>query len=99
MFKNISEPFVIAEVGQNHQGDLDLAREYIKVFSREGADAVKFQTRNNKYLFSEAAYLKKYDSENAFADTYGEHREKLELKPEWLSEITSGARSSRRSKP
>ena len=78
------EPFVIAEVGQNHQGDLDKAREYIRVFAFEGADAVKFQTRNNKYLFSQDAYEASYDSENAFAETYGAHREHLELKPEWL---------------
>ena len=78
------EPFVIAEVGQNHQGDLDKAREYIRVFSFEGADAVKFQTRNNRYLFSIDAYEAGYDSENAFALTYGAHREQLELKPEWL---------------
>lgn len=79
-----SDPFVIAEVGQNHQGDLDVAREYIRIFAFEGADAVKFQTRNNKYLFTEDAYLAPYGSENAFAETYGAHREKLELKPEWL---------------
>jgi N-acetylneuraminate synthase/sialic acid synthase len=76
--------FVIAEIGQNHQGDLDNAREYIRVFAAAGADAVKFQTRNNRYLFSEDAYAAPYDSENAFADTYGEHRERLELKPDWL---------------
>lgn len=81
---NSTQPFIIAEVGQNHQGNLDLAREYIKVFATEGADAVKFQTRNNKNLFSEEAYLAKYESENAFAETYGEHRETLELKPDWL---------------
>ncbi len=78
------EPFVIAEVGQNHQGDLDTAREYIRIFAFEGADAIKFQTRNNKYLFSQDAYEANYTSENAFAETYGAHREKLELKPEWL---------------
>jgi len=78
------ESFVIAEVGQNHNGELDLAREYIRIFAHEGADAVKFQTRNNKYLFSQDAYEALYSSENAFSDTYGEHREKLELKPEWL---------------
>jgi sialic acid synthase len=77
--------FVIAEVGQNHQGDLDIAREYIRIFAFEGADAVKFQTRNNRYLFSQDAYNAPYASENAFAETYGAHREKLELKPEWLS--------------
>jgi N-acetylneuraminate synthase/sialic acid synthase len=78
------EPFVIAEVGQNHQGDLAIAREYIRIFAFEGADAVKFQTRNNKYLFSQDAYEAPYMSENAFADTYGAHREKLELKSDWL---------------
>lgn len=78
------EPFVIAEVGQNHQGDLATAREFIRIFAFEGADAVKFQTRNNKYLFSQDAYEAPYTSENAFAETYGAHREHLELKPEWL---------------
>ena len=85
-YKDISdEPFIIAEVGQNHQGELDKAREYIRIFAFEGADAVKFQTRNNKYLFSQEAYEALYSSENAFAETYGAHREHLELKPEWLS--------------
>jgi len=43
-------------VGQNHQGNLDFALEYIKAFSAAGADAIKFQTRNNKYLFSDSGY-------------------------------------------
>ena len=78
------EPFVIAEVGQNHQGDLATAREFIRIFAFEGADAIKFQTRSNKDLFSQDAYEAPYTSENAFAETYGAHREHLELKPEWL---------------
>lgn len=83
--KELSDsPFVIAEVGQNHQGDLDIAREYIRIFAFEGADAIKFQTRNNRFLFSQDAYEAPYASENAFAETYGAHREKLELKPKWL---------------
>jgi N-acetylneuraminate synthase/sialic acid synthase len=92
MFKEITSdgtPFVIAEVGQNHQGDLDTAREYIRVFAREGADAIKFQTRNNRHLFSTDAYNAPYTSENAFAETYGAHREKLELKIEWLPILKS----------
>lgn len=89
---NHSEPFIIAEVGQNHQGDLDLAREYIKVFASEGANAVKFQTRNNKHLFSEEAYNANYDSENAFAKTYGAHREALELNPDWLKVLKEDCR-------
>ena len=78
------EPYVIAEVGQNHQGELDKALEFIKIFAYEGAHAVKFQTRNNKYLFADEAYNKQYDSDNAFEKTYGAHREKLELDIDWL---------------
>lgn len=82
MFSNNSS-FVIAEVGQNHQGDLEKAREFIRIFAQEGADAIKFQTRSNKYLFSKEAYDAPYNSENAFSKTYGAHREHLELKTEW----------------
>ena len=53
MFKKedmTNEPFIIAEVGQNHNGDLELARKYIRIFAYEGADAIKFQTQNNKMI-------------------------------------------------
>ncbi len=83
MFSN-EIPFIIAEVGQNHNGNIDLAREYIKTFSNLGADAIKFQTRNNKYLFSKESYEADYNSENAFAKTYGAHRELLELDLNYL---------------
>ena len=76
--------FVIAEVGQNHQGDPELAIEYIRVFANAGANAIKFQTRDNKHLFSEEAYEAPYHSENAFAPTYGKHREALELDTKYL---------------
>lgn len=79
--------FFIAEVGQNHQGDFDLACKYIKDFAYLGASAVKFQMRNNKVLFSASHYKKSYDSENAFAGTYGEHREKLELNIDEFSKL------------
>jgi sialic acid synthase len=81
------EAFIIAEVGQNHQGDVETALEYIKVFAAAGANAVKFQTRNNRYLFSEESYAAPYMSENAFAETYGAHREALELDVEALPRV------------
>ncbi|MDC1258156.1 N-acetylneuraminate synthase family protein [Pelagibacteraceae bacterium] len=73
------KPIIIAEVGQNHQGSLKIAKQYIKEFAFRGADIIKFQSRNNKELFSKDAYEKNYNSENSFGKTYGEHREKLEL--------------------
>ena len=88
MFKN-KDVYVIAEVGQNHQGDIDTALEYIKIFSSAGADAIKFQSRNNKYLFSKEAYDADYNSENAFAKTYGAHREHLELSSKEIKTLIS----------
>jgi len=79
--------FCIAEVGQNHQGSFDLAKKYISEFASLGADAIKFQTRDNKYLFADEAYQKNYESENSFAETYGKHREKLELDKEYLPQL------------
>jgi N-acetylneuraminate synthase/sialic acid synthase len=81
------EALIIAEVGQNHQGSLESALEYIKVFADAGADVIKFQTRNNKYLFSKDAYNKVYDSDNSFGNTYGEHREYLELPIDKLKDL------------
>jgi N-acetylneuraminate synthase/sialic acid synthase len=77
----------IAEIGQNHQGDFELASDYVRTFVDAGADIVKFQMRNNNYLFSKEKYDEKYNSENAFGDTYGEHREALELSKLELSKI------------
>ena len=44
-----------------------------------GADAVKLQKRDNRTLYTRAAYDKPYDNENSFGATYGEHREFLEF--------------------
>lgn len=85
--RNSSDVFVIAEVGQNHQGNFDLAAELIRTFAASGASAIKFQTRDNRYLLSEEAFEKAYESENAFASTYGAHREALELDPDWLPKL------------
>ena len=75
------DPYIIAEVGQNHQGSVDTAFEYIKRFAFEGANAVKFQVRDNKYLFSSEAYNKPMKVKTS---TYGAHREHLELTSEMI---------------
>lgn len=71
--------FVIAEIGNNHQGDLEKAKALFKAAKECGVDAVKLQKRDNKSLFTRAAYDKPYDNENSFGATYGEHREALEF--------------------
>ena len=39
-----STPYVIAEIGVNHEGSLDLAKKLIDLAKEGGADAAKFQT-------------------------------------------------------
>jgi len=74
-----SETFVIAEVGHNHQGDLEKCKELFRVAKQCGVDAVKLQKRDNRSLYTRAMFDKPYDHENSFGATYGEHREALEF--------------------
>lgn len=75
------KPRLIAEVGCNHKGNLEIAKEYIKVaaiFCK--ADIIKFQKRNNKDLLTDEQYNAPHPHpENSYGDTYGAHREYLEF--------------------
>jgi sialic acid synthase len=75
------KPYIIAEIGCNHKGDMDIAKELIKVAKIFcNADAVKFQKRNNKELLTEEQYNQPHPNPaNSYGNTYGEHREYLEF--------------------
>ena len=66
-----SRCFVIAEIGHNHQGNVDTAKKMIKAAVDAGASAVKLQKRDNRSLFTSAYYDRPYNSENSFGNTYG----------------------------
>jgi sialic acid synthase len=72
-------PYVIAEVGHNHQGDLAIAQKMIRVASDCGADAVKFQKRDNATLYTAALLEQPYCNEASYGPTYGAHRAALEF--------------------
>jgi len=74
-----TECYVIAEIGHNHQGDVEIAKKMFQTAKDCGADAVKLQKRNNKALFCKSLYDSPYDNENSYGATYGEHREALEF--------------------
>lgn len=83
------EPKVIAEIGCNHKGDMEIAKELIrvaKIFCN--ADVVKFQKRNNKELLTEEQYNAPHPNPaNSYGDTYGAHREYLEFTLEQNKEL------------
>ena len=74
-----SKCFIIAEIGHNHQGNIETAKKMIEVAADCGVSAVKLQKRSNKTLFTRSYYDRAYESENSFGKTYGEHREFLEF--------------------
>ncbi|WP_297763962.1 N-acetylneuraminate synthase family protein [uncultured Muriicola sp.] len=75
------KPFIIAEIGCNHKGDIKIAKEMIymaKIFGN--ANAVKFQKRNNKELLTSEQYNALHPNPaNSYGNTYGAHREFLEF--------------------
>ena len=82
-----NNPFIIAEIGHNHQGSTKRAKDLILAAKHAGASAVKFQKRNNKTLFTKKFYDSPYENPNSFAKTYGNHRDFLELSKNQFKEL------------
>ncbi len=74
-------PILVAEIGCNHKGEIEVAREMIRIAKTFcGVDYVKFQKRDP----TELAFTTQYRSphpvvQNSYGATYGEHREFLEF--------------------
>ena len=83
--------FVVAEIGQNHQGDVETARRLIEAAKFCGADAVKTQKRDVRTLLTEDEYNRPYEGPHSFGRTYGEHRERLELSEDEFAELKDHA--------
>ena len=82
------KPTVIAEIGCNHMGKFEIAKELIKLAKDCGADVAKFQKRNNKELLTDEQYNTPHPNpSNSYGDTYGAHREFLEFTPEQHAEL------------
>lgn len=72
-------PFVIAEVGHNHQGSIELCERIFDAAADAGAHAVKLQKRFNKTLYTPDFFDSPYQGPTSFGETYGLHREALEF--------------------
>lgn len=77
---SVKRPSVVAEIGCNHKGSIDIAFDLIAEASQSGAEVAKFQKRTNKELLTAEQYDAPHPNpENSYGDTYGEHREYLEF--------------------
>jgi N-acetylneuraminate synthase len=75
------KPYVIAEAGCNHMGQMEIAHDLIQTAAYYcKADAIKFQKRFSKELLSTEQYNAPHPNPvNSYGATYGEHREFLEF--------------------
>ena len=84
--------FIIAEIGINHNGDLDIAKKLIDVAALSGCDAVKFQKRTPDVCVPEAQKSVERDTPWGRM-TYLEYRHRVEFGQEAYREIDAYCRS------
>jgi sialic acid synthase SpsE len=96
--------YIIGEIGQNHNGSVDVAKLIIDYAARDiiddqfnqklhRMDAVKLTKRDLTQELSKSAMSNVYNSPHAFGRTYGEHREFLELNDDEHFELYKYAKS------
>jgi len=102
--KSKQEIYIIGEIGQNHNGSVELAKLLIDMVARKideddfnltlkGMNAVKLTKRDLTEELTPSEMNRPYDSPNSFGGTYGEHREVLELSDEEHYEVFKHAKS------
>ena len=87
-----SLPYIIAEIGHNHQGSIEKCKELFVKAKNSGANAVKLQKRDNKKLYTKKFFNSIYDNINSYGKTYGEHRENLEFNENQYKELFAFAK-------
>ena len=82
-------PFIVAEIGINHNGNLELAKKMIKMAKEIGVNAVKFQVKDVEEAHPKELLDMPYEGPNSFGKTYREHKFALEFSQNELREIYS----------
>ncbi|MDP2887718.1 MAG: N-acetylneuraminate synthase family protein [Bacteroidota bacterium] len=96
--------YIIGEIGQNHNGEVEIAKKLIDVVTEpvidklfgqtlRPMDAVKMTRRDLKEELSASEMHRPYENPNSFGKTYGEHRAFLELNDEQHFEVFRYAKS------
>jgi N,N'-diacetyllegionaminate synthase len=89
-FSSLSDALIIAEIGVNHNGDIELAKNLIDAAKQAGADAVKFQTFTAETLASPDTPKVSYQvATTSVHESHFEMLKRLELSPEGHHELAS----------
>ena len=80
-------PFIIAEIGNNHNGEMKIAKKLIDEAYKCGVGAVKFQTKDIETAFPQELLNSNYENPNSFGKTYRDHKQFLELSFTQLKEL------------
>jgi len=100
----VKPTYIIGEIGQNHNGEVEIAKKLIDVVTEPVVDylfgqklmpmnAIKMTRRDLNEELSASEMLRPYDNPNSFGKTYGEHRAFLELNDEQHFEVYQYAKS------
>lgn len=100
----MKETYIIGEIGQNHNGSVDIAKLIVELVARpvkeelfgielKPMNAVKMTKRDLSEELTTSQMNRIYDSPNSFGRTYGEHRAFLELSDEEHFEVFKYAKS------
>lgn len=100
----MKKTFIIGEIGQNHNGSVDIAKLLVDLVSRpvhdnrfnlelKAMDAVKLTKRDLNQELSKSMMNQPYNSIHSFGKTYGEHRSFLEMSDEEHFEVYKHSKS------
>jgi len=100
----VKPTYIIGEIGQNHNGEVEIAKKLIDVVTEPVIDylfgqklmpmnAIKMTRRDLNEELSASEMMRPYDNPNSFGKTYGEHRAFLELNDEQHFEVFRYAKS------
>jgi len=80
--------FIVAEVGINHNGDINIAKKMIDVSAEAGCDAVKFQNFKAELMYPKSAgKLDWEDEKGKYSYDIFENVKKFEYPEEWIDEL------------
>ena len=80
-------PFIIAEIGNNHNGSFNLACDLVRIAKSINVNAVKFQKKDIETSFPKKLLDRSYDGPNSYGKTYREHKKALELSDDEIKEL------------